>query len=280
MARSVVITGWLLLAGSLNSANLGDYLYRQGAYFEAATEYQRQWYFGQYDSEDQLLYRLAQAYHAGGQISQAAAVLIQAVSNDETSPYDRDNLIFLTRINWEAYDYEQMRRTLALLQPAVTSEQAQQLIYIQAWSYIYQGHWAEGSEHLNACKLEYAQNLAQDIERIGDVPQKSVALATGMSRLLPGLGELYTGDLRNGLNAFVLVNAIRCSIIWDLYGGAYLLAAVKYFFLHTRYANGALRNLEYHVESRNVDALGNFLKTLSDSYPKPLELLKDMSTTE
>ena len=276
MARPVVLAGWLLLAGSLYGTGLGDYLYRQGAYFEAVTEYQRQWYFGQYDSEDRLLHRLARAYHAGGQVSQAAEVLVQAVSNDEVSPHDRDNLIFLARIHWEAYDYEPMRQTLALLQPAVTSEQARQLIYIQAWSYIYQGHWAEGLEQLGACELECARDLARDIERIGEVPQKSVAWATGMSKLVPGLGQFYAGDLSNGLNTLILVNAIRCSILWDLYGGAYLLAAVKYFFLHTRYANGALYNLQHYIESHNVDALGAYLKKASDTYPKPLELLERM----
>jgi len=279
VARPVVLTGWLLLAGPLCGASLGDYLYHQGAYFEAVTEYQRQWYFGRYDSEDQLLHQLAQAYHAGGQVSQAEEVLIKAVSNDETSPYDRDNLILLARIRWEAYDYEQMRQTLALLQPTVTSEQAQQLIYIQAWSYIYQGRWAEGLEQLGACELECSRELAQDIERIGEVPQKSATVAISMSKLIPGLGQFYAGDIRNGLNAFILVNAIRCSILWDLYGGVYLLAAVKYFFLHTRYAKGALRNLEYYVERQNVDALGVYLKNVSDTYPKPLVLLEGMGST-
>ncbi len=278
MARPVVLAGWLLLAGPLYGASLGDYLYRQGAYFEAVTEYQRQLYFGGYDSEDQLLHQLARAYHAGGRGGQAAEVLIQAVSNDEASPHDRDNLILLARIRWEAYDYEQMRQTLTLLRPMVTSEQAQQLIYIQAWSYIYQGHWAEGLEQLGACELECARELARDVERISEVPQKSVILATGMSKLVPGLGQFYAGDIRNGLNAFVLVNTIRFSILWDLYGGAYFLAVVKYFFLHTRYANGALRNLEHYIESHNVDALGVYLKQVSDTYPKPLVLLERMGS--
>ena len=278
MARPVVLTGWLLLSGALYGTSLGDYLYRQGAYFEAVTEYQRQLYFGGYDSEDQLLLQLARAYHAGGQGSQAAEVLIQAVSNDEASPHDRDNMILLARIRWEAYDYEQMRQTLTLLRPMVTSEQAQQLIYIRGWSYIYQGRWAEGLEQLGACELECARDLAQDIERIGEVPQKSAVVAISISKLVPGLGQFYAGDIRNGLNTLILVNAIRCSIVWDLYGRAYFLAAVKYFFLHTRFANGALYNLQHYIESHNVDALGVYLKNVSDTYPKPLELLERMGS--
>ncbi len=110
------------------------------------------------------------------------------------------------------------------------------------------------------------------------MPQKSASVAIIMSRIVPGLGQFYAGDLRNGLNTLILVNAIRCSILWDLYGGAYFLAAVKYFFLHTRYAKGALRNLEYYVEKHNVDALGEYLKKVSDNYPKPLVLLERMGS--
>lgn len=278
MALPVVLAGWFLLAGSLYGVSLGDHFYRQGAYFEAVTEYQRQWYFGRYDSEDQLLHQLARAYQAGGQVSQAAEVLIHAVTNDEVSPYDLENLVLLARIHWDGYNYEQMRQTLALLQPMVTSEEARQLIYIQAWSYIYQGRWEEGLEQLGACELACARELARDIERIGEVPQKSAAVALSMSKFVPGLGQFYAGDIRNGLNAFILVNAIRFSILWDLYGGAYFLAAVKYFFLHTRYAKGALRNLEYYIEKHNVDALGEYLKKASDTYPKPLVLLERMGS--
>ena len=66
--------------------------------------------------------------------------------------------------------------------------------------------------------------------------------------------------------------------IWTLIGNLHFLAAVKYFFLHTRYANGALRNLEHYIESHNVDALGVYLKQVSDTYPKPLVLLEEMGS--
>ena len=64
------------------------------------------------------------------------------------------------------------------------------------------------------------------------------------------------------------------SIISNVIDRAYFVALIKYLFIYSRYNNGTLVNLAKKVDRDNNDAIGNYLKTVSQKYPAPLELLK------
>jgi len=274
MAKKVIALIEILLPVLIWAAGLGDYFFERELYFEAITEYKRQLFFDQSGQKDELLLKTAKAYYQAGQKSQAEEPLIEAIGNTEQSPEDRQCLILLAKIHWDNYDYEAMRGVLNLLEVDSDSLQLEHLTYIRAWSYIYEAKWQNGIDRLHQVNFVDTTALISAIRGVKNVPQKSKVLASLMSNIIPGTGQLYTGDYQNALFSFLLVGSITGSIIWNIVEEAYFIAATKYLFLFSRYSRGGLRNIARKIDRDNINRVGDYLKTVSVRYPSPIELLE------
>jgi len=276
MAKKVIALIGILLPALVWAAGLGDYFSERELYFEAITEYKRQLFFNQTGKKDELLLKIVKAYYQTGQKSQAEEPLIEAIGNAEQSPEDRQCLILLAKIHWDNYDYEAMRGVLNLLETESDSLQLEHIIYIRAWSYIYEAQWQHGIDQLHQVNFVDTTALISAIEGVKNVPQKSKALASLMSNIIPGSGQLYAGDYQNALFSFLLVGSITGSIIWNIVEEAYFIAATKYIFPFSRYSRGGLRNIARKIDRDNVNRIGDYLKTVSVKFPPPIELLEQL----
>jgi len=274
MAKKVITLIEILLPVLISAAGLGDYFFERKLYFEAITEYKRQLFFDQTGKKDELLLKTAKAYYQAGQKSQAEEPLIEAIGNTEQSPEDRQCLILLAKIHWDNYDYEALRGVLNLLEVDSDSLQLEHLTYIRAWSYIYEAQWQNGIDQLHQVNFVDTTALISAIRGVKNVPQKSRTLGSLMSNIIPGTGQLYTGDYQNALFSFLLVGSITSSIIWNIVEEAYFIAATKYLFLFSRYSRGGLRNIARKIDRDNINRIGDYLKTVSVRYPSPIELLE------
>jgi tetratricopeptide (TPR) repeat protein len=276
MAKKVIALIVFLLPVLIWASGLGDYFFERELYFEAITEYKRQFFFNQIGKKDELLLKIAKAYYQAGQKSQAEEPLIEAIGNAEQSPEDRQCLILLAKIHWDNYDYEAMRGVLNLLEAESDSLWLEHITYIRAWSYIYEAQWQNGIYQLHKVNFVDTTTLISSIKGVKNVPQKSKTLASLMSNIIPGSGQLYAGDYQNALFSFLLVGSITGSIIWNIVEEAYFIAATKYLFLFSRYSRGGLRNIARKIDRDNVNRLGDYLKTVSAKFPPPIELLEKL----
>jgi hypothetical protein len=276
MAKKVIALIEIVLPALIWASGLGDHFFERELYFEAITEYKRQLFFNQTGKRDELLLKTAKAYYQAGQKSQAEEPLIEAIGNAEQSPEDHQCLILLAKIHWDNYDYETMRQVLNLLEASSDSISKERLSYIRTWSYIYEAQWQSGIEQLHNVHFIDTTALISAINGIKNVPQKSKTLASLMSNIIPGTGQLYTGDYQNALFSFLLVGSITGSIIWNLVEEAYFIAATKYLFLFSRYSRGGLRNIARKIDRDNVNRIGDYLKTVSVKYPSPIKLLEQL----
>jgi tetratricopeptide (TPR) repeat protein len=276
MAKKIIALIAFLLPVLIWASGLGDYFFERELYFEAITEYKRQFFFNQIGKKDELLLKIAKAYYQAGQKSQAEEPLIEAIGNAEQSPEDRQCLILLAKIHWDNYDYEAMRGVLNLLEAESDSLRLEHITYIRAWSYIYEAQWQNGIEQLHKVNFVDTTALISSIKGVKNVPQKSKTLASLMSNIIPGSGQLYAGDYQNALFSFLLVGSITGSIIWNIVEEAYFIAATKYLFLFSRYSRGGLRNIARKIDRDNVNRLGDYLKTVSAKFPPPIELLEKL----
>lgn len=268
----------LLVASFLNAnESLGDYFYSREQYFEAITEYKRALFCRNYSSEDGTLYKMALAFYAGNQNLAAEEVILRAIINDESSPTDFNCLILLAKIHWDNYDYTAMRNVLEKISENVGQQGKEQILYIKAWTYFYQADWDTGIQILDSIAFLDTKALATDIIRTKSVPQKSRILAVAMSNIIPGSGHLYAQDPKNALYSFLLVGSTMLSIADNILKEAYLVSMFKFLFIYTRYSNGTLKNLAKKVERDNVNRIGDYLKTISEKYPKPLDILDQLS---
>jgi hypothetical protein len=276
MAKKIIALIAFLLPVLIWASGLGDYFFERELYFEAITEYKRQLFFNQIGKKDELLLKIAKAYYQAGQKSQAEEPLIEAIGNAEQSPEDRQCLILLAKIHWDNYDYEAMRGVLNLLEAESDSLRLEHITYIRAWSYIYEAQWQNGIDQLHKVNFVDTTTLISSIKGVKNVPQKSKTLASLMSNIIPGSGQLYAGDYQNALFSFLLVGSITGSIIWNIVEEAYFIAATKYLFLFSRYSRGGLRNIARKIDRDNVNRLGDYLKTVSAKFPPPIELLEKL----
>jgi len=274
MVKKIITPIFLLLPCLLTSMNLGDFYFDKDLYFEAVTEFKRQLYFNQSGKQDELLYKMATAYYQGEQSHLAEDPLIEAVTNSESSITDRKCLKLLATIHWENYDYEAMRTTLGIISNQSDSTLQNQIAYITAWTYIYQADWQRGIEYLGSVNFTDVSGLIDDIENVHTVPQKSRNLASLMSNIIPGSGQVYAGDYQNALYSFLLVGSVEASIIWNIIEKAYFIAATKYMFLFSRYSQGGMKNLARKIDMDNIDRIGYYLKDVLEKYPDPLDLLQ------
>ncbi|HDP68952.1 MAG TPA: hypothetical protein ENN20_10740 [Candidatus Marinimicrobia bacterium] len=275
-----IITTCILLVPLLTivaeAAELGDYYLEKELYFEAVTEYKRTLFSDQSGHRDQYLYKIADAYYQAGQKQLAEEPLIEAITNDESSSYDQDCIKLLALIHWDQYDYDAMRGTLGVLATRLDSSRRDLINYISAWSYIYQADWESGIEQLQAVHFTDVKSLIKDIENVTSVPQKSKSLASLMSNIIPGSGQLYAGDYQNALFSFLLVGSVEASIIRNIIDKAYFIAAAKYLFLFSRYSQGGLKNIARKIDVDNINRIGDYLKTVSEKYPDPITLLQEL----
>ena len=273
MATKVIAIFYLLLSVVLAAADLGDFYSEKDLYFEAITEYKRQFYFNQSGKQDELLYKMAKVYYQAEQSQLAEEPLIEAITNSEASQSDRECLKLLATIHWDNYDYNAMRKVLTLLSSQSDSIRQNQIEYITAWTYIYQADWPQGIECLQSVRFIETSDLIEDISNVSTVPQKSKKMASLISNIIPGTGQLYAGDFQNALYSFLLVGSVEASIIWNIVEKAYFIAATKYMFLFSRYSKGGLKNLARKIDLENIDRIGYYLKDISEKYPKPVDLL-------
>ncbi|MBN2602385.1 MAG: hypothetical protein JXR87_10360 [Candidatus Marinimicrobia bacterium] len=274
MAKKVITFCYLLLPALMVAADLGDYYSEKDLYFEAITEYKRQLYFNQSGKQDELLYKMANVYYQAEQSLLAEEPLIDAITNPESSQSDRECLKLLATIHWDNYDYDAMRKVLTMLSDQSDSIQQNQIEYITAWTYIYQADWPQGIECLQRVHFIETSGLIDDVSNVSTVPQKSKKMASLMSNIIPGTGQLYAGDHQNALYSFLLVGSLEASIIWNIVEKAYFIAATKYMFLYSRYSKGGLKNLARKIDMDNIDRIGYYLKDISEKYPKPADLLQ------
>ncbi len=260
----------------LTASNLGDFYVSRELYFEAVTEYKRQLFFDNSGKQDELLYKIADACYKADQKYLAEEPLIDAITNAEYTKNDKECLKLLATIHWDHYDYEAMRQALNLIIADGDSIQSERVKYISAWSYIYQAQWENGIRELETVHFIPTEDLIVAIRNVKTVPQKSKRLASTMSNIIPGSGQLYSGDHQNALYSFLLVGSVEASIIWNIIEKAYFIAATKYLFLFSRYSMGGLKNLARRIDLDNVDRIGYYLKDIAQKYPDPIELLHDL----
>ncbi|MEO0138116.1 MAG: hypothetical protein ABIL40_08525 [candidate division WOR-3 bacterium] len=108
--------------------------------------------------------------------------------------------------------------------------------------------------------------LALRIEKYLKTPKKSVTRAMLFSVMMPGLGEVYAGDIGSGLrdlllnlsSGFLLYNAVKHK--------RYVDAGIIFSFLFNRFYFGAIANASRIADENNEKKKNEFLKEMREEY--------------
>jgi tetratricopeptide (TPR) repeat protein len=245
---AVVFLLFIVDAGSVSdpAVDLGDHLFALENYDAAITEYKRFLFFNSnHPQAGEAQFKIGLAYRAQEWWSKAAEAMIEAIqwtTETELQAEMRTELA-VTLIASGAYD-------LALVELIKVNMQSQSVRlrqrarFLRGVAYLYQFRWEQARSVFQAY-LEGMPGAAEAGTKIDGLfldalnrRRKSEKTARILSTFLPGLGQTYAGDWKNGLNALLLNGVLGYVTLDAAIERDYDDALLSFFFLSYRYYAG------------------------------------------
>jgi len=248
-----------------NQFDFAKQLYNNENYFEAITELKRLLFFDEteeYNYEANKLIGLS--YKQGAKFSDAIRYLTLAEINAKTTEELFQRRIEIIRINI-------LRRTTGRALKLLDSLEADnrfkdrtdEINYWRGWSYIFADEWEKAS--FEFAKIDTVQTLSKLAKQVDD-DMYSVTFAKTISYIIPGAGQIYTGEYISGLLSlgwnvlfgYLTVKSFIDERIFD--------AIVIANFLWLRFYRGNLQNAENFAGKKNLNISNKALNYLQYEY--------------
>ena len=238
--------------------SLADYLYIEENFSEAATEYQRYLFFNPAGEQAGYAYRqMALAFRELGQWDKASDAYrnaVQAAENDSLRNELRVDLalILIAGGNYSGAELELVRVSHFCPYPNIKKRAS----FFLGVSCIYNYKWHEAIKALQVYQSGFAAEKGIDsiLGAAQNLKYKSPRRARLYSTFVPGLGQMYAGAWKNGLNAMALNAATGYWFVDGLQNGSLADIATGYFLIFFRYYRGN-RNNAYNLALRYNDDL-------------------------
>ena len=258
--------------------DLGDHLFALGDYDAAITEYKRfLFFYADHPQAGEVQFKIGLGYRAQEWWAEAVGAMIVAIQQTTETELqaERRTELAVTLIASGAYDLA----LVELIKVDMYSQSArlrQRARFLRGVSYLYQFKWEQARSVFEVYfdEIPSAARTAAEIDALFseaiNLPQKSERVARLLSTFLPGLGQTYVGDWKNGLNA-LLLNAVLGYITLNAaierdYDDAFL----SFFFLSYRYYAGnryrAAEAAQTFNDRENRQHVDKILQTLATQF--------------
>ena len=238
---------------------LGDHFVKIGNYEAAITEYKRFLFFHPDDLQTAAVYhKIGHAYREQGLWQDAILAMRNAVlhafEKDTKSEYQLNlAVILLASQNYDLARLELIK--VSLRNPSGTLYQ--RALFLQAVACIYQFQWEEAQEILRHDILRdyFSDETLDTLFNIAiNQPKKSTRVAKVLSAILPGTGQIYAGNWRGGLNAFLLNGTLGFVAVDGILDQNYLDACMWAYYIFFRYYRGNIFRAGKTVDEFNENA--------------------------
>jgi tetratricopeptide (TPR) repeat protein len=246
----VAITLLFFAAVSVSASDpaldLGDYFFVRENYDAAITEYKRFLFFNADDPRvDEVQFKIGLAYRSQKWWLEAAEAMIAAIQRTTETELQAERRVELavTLIASGAYDLA-LAELIKVDMQSQSARLRQRARFLRGVAYLYQFKWEQARSVFQAYfdKNPSAARAAAEIDALFsegiNLPQKSKNVARLLSTFLPGLGQTYAGDWKNGLNALLLNGALGYVTLDAAIERDYDDALLSFFFLFYRYYSG------------------------------------------
>ena len=226
--------------------DLGDRLFASGDYDAAITEYKRFLFFNvDHPQAVEAQFKIGLAYRAQEWWVEAVEAMIAAVQLTTKTELQAERRVELavTLIASGAYDLA----LVELIKVDMQSQSArlrQRARFLRGVAYLYQFKWEQARSVFQVYfdEIPSAAGAAAEIDTLFldalNRSQKSEKAARLLSTFLPGLGQTYAGDWKNGLNALLLNGVLGYITLDAAIERDYDDALLSFFFLFYRYYAG------------------------------------------
>jgi hypothetical protein len=247
--------------------SLAERLREQGRFFDAITEYKRSFFFAaSKSSKDRALRSIGMCYAELEEWGNAIDTLVGTLDScvDEKEREARELLI--AQVEIASKDYE--RAELGLEKLATFSEHddvRKSAEYLMGISCVYRFDWERARHYLSISlsdsdpdESEKHRAVLAAIERGSPGYPRSPVIAAAYSTVAPGLGQVYSGNPRDGAVSFLINGSIIAWIGLLAAGGDWVDAIVVANFVFLRFYTGNIANARREAIEYN-DALDRMI---------------------
>lgn len=249
-------------------------------YYDAITEYRRYIFFNSEKKDDSISYthyKIGLAYRNQGKWDESLNALRRSIQTANTEHIRDERKIDLAVVlvacgNYSAAEFYLIKVEMFSNIP----ELRQKAAFFRGVSAIYSFKWEQArnafkiyfNNHPERKYAELGKKLDFLLDKAQNLKYKSPKLAKILSTILPGSGQIYSGDWCNGINALAVNTATGYLLVNDLIKRRYLDAIFNSLFLFERFYRGN----RYHAEESSKKYNKNINQKL---IKKILEIIKE-----
>jgi hypothetical protein len=243
--------------------NYAKSLFDSEDYFDAVTEFKRLMFFDEKgDYRIRSEYFTGLSYKKGGFYSEA----INYFAASEMKLSDPDSLFL---IKTETIKSNILRRTIPRAFQLIDElsgkypdpDKTKEINTLRAFAYVFSDQWLNAAEYF---RLSGYPELA-DLAIKTNEEKYSVTKAKILSALIPGAGQIYTGNYLNGIMSFALNAATVYLSINSFIEDRVFDGVITANFLWLRFYSGGISNAGKFAEENNILINNKALKYLQDN---------------
>lgn len=249
-------------------------------YYDAITEYRRYIFFNSENEDDSISYshyKIGLAYRNQGKWDESLNALRRSIQTAITEHIRDERRIDLAVVLIASGNYSAAEFYLIKIEMfSNIPELRQKAAFFRGVSAIYSFKWEQArnafqiyfNNHPEKKYYEAGKNLDFLLDKGQNLKYKSPKLAKILSTILPGSGQIYSGDWGNGINALAINTATGYLLVNDLIKRRYLDAIFNSLFLFERFYRGNRYCAEESVKKYNKNINQKFTE-------KILEIIKE-----
>ncbi len=230
--------------------NYADSLFKAQNYFDAITEFKRLMFFdstGNYKFASEM--KIGLSYKAGGKYSEAIESFVNAAkyAEGEAEKFNAETQIIRTQIL--ARKTDAALNLISELKKNADDNQKRLLLYWRGWAFMFATKWEKAYNQFQIIKENELSQVCKDVIN----KKYSVNFVKEISYIIPGAGQIYTGNYLSGLMSlgwnvlwgYTTVKAFLADRVFD----GIMVGNLLWF----RFYRGNFQNAEKFAKQKNIE---------------------------
>lgn len=217
----------------------------------AIQAYKRIIFFKTDDFRENVFSRLADAYYQTSEFKDAAKYYDLAYAYEKNDSLKNEFILKGAFCQLIEQEYSKSLLELHAIQTGLTTEQRRKKNFYLGIAYFGNDEFEKSEEHFKSCleeesEKEQVEALFTEIRKIKLNPKTAKTL----SIILPGLGQFYAGDIKNGLNSLILTGGLATLFVFSASKFTVFDASISIVPWFLRYYIGGFNKAEEIAQSK------------------------------
>jgi tetratricopeptide (TPR) repeat protein len=226
---------------------IADRFMQQGDYYAAAKFYSRVYFFSGKSELGRISGKLGQAYFAKGDFERAYNHLEQAQKLEQNDSLKTEWFLQKTAALALQHKYKLALLEMLNYRGKFTGEQKRKLHFIKGTVYFGEEKFEKAKESFKSAidkKDTIALKRLDELFAKKNIMRPNPKTAKWLSIFMPGSGQIYAGDLKNGINSLVLNGSLFYLFVRDAARFSFWESFIVFYPWIQRYYQGGYERAE------------------------------------